>query len=272
MLATLRGYAGLMRIPNGLIAIVSLWAASIAETRSLAPRVRILLGAAAVFLILGGGNALNDYFDWQIDAVNKPGRPIPSGRVARAGAGRFAALLFAGGLAASLALPVAALALAGLNAGLLILYAGRSKKMLVLANALVAWMTASVFLFAAAILGRLGLPVASLAASAFFIMMTREILKDIEDVEGDRRAGAATIPIRWGAGRARIAANLLIAPAVLALVPPFVTGALGGRSGMLILLAGASLATSLALPAAGAQKVVKAATVVVLLAFAAGSL
>jgi geranylgeranylglycerol-phosphate geranylgeranyltransferase len=272
MLLRLGGYLGLMRIPNGLIAVASILVASVSATRSFAPGRPILLGAAAAFLILAGGNALNDYFDRGIDAVNKPGRPIPSGRVPRNGALTFAAVLFGGGLATSLFLPAGALALAVLNTGLLIVYARYSKRMLVFANLLVAWMTGSVFLFAGAILRRAGLPIVVLAASAFFIMMTREILKDIEDLEGDRRAGASTIPIRWGIKRARTVSSLFALPAVLVLVPPYAAGDMGGRYLGMVLLAAAALAASLFLPPGKAQKVVKGATLIVLLAFVAGSL
>jgi geranylgeranylglycerol-phosphate geranylgeranyltransferase len=272
MLLTLGGYLGLMRIPNGLIAVVSILVASLAATRSFAPGRSILFGAAAAFLILSGGNALNDYFDRDIDAVNKPGRPIPSGRVPRKGALAFAAVLFGAGLGASFFLPAGASALAVLNTYLLIVYARHSKRMLVLANLLVAWMTASVFLFAEAILRRADLPVVVLSASAFFIMMTREILKDIEDLEGDRRAGASTVPIRWGAARARAVSSLFVLPAVLVLVVPYAVGEMGGRYLGMVLLAAAVLAASLFLPPGKAQKAVKAATLVVLLAFVAGSL
>ena len=34
-----------------------------------------------VFFITGAGNAINDYFDLEIDRVNRPRRPIPSGRM-----------------------------------------------------------------------------------------------------------------------------------------------------------------------------------------------
>lgn len=272
MIRTLGGYLSLMRLPNGLIAVLSVLVASLCATRSPAPGPKVLIGAAAAFLILGGGNALNDYFDSGIDAINKPRRPIPSGRVSRRAAGAFALGLFAAGLGLGLFLNAAAFALAAVNTGLLILYARRSKRMLFAANVLVAGLTASVFVFAGAILRRIDLSILALAGSAFFIMLTREILKDIEDLEGDRRAGAATLPIRWGVRRARGLANVFIPPAVAVAALPALLGRMDGRSLAMILLAAAGLGGSLFLPPRAAQLSIKAATLIVLLAFAAGSL
>ena len=41
----------------------------------------VVLGTLVVFLMAGAGNVINDVFDYKIDAVNKPDRPIPSGRI-----------------------------------------------------------------------------------------------------------------------------------------------------------------------------------------------
>ncbi|MCD4807218.1 MAG: UbiA family prenyltransferase, partial [Methanococcoides sp.] len=49
---------------------------------------------AVVFLVTGAGNGLNDYFDIEIDKVNKPSRPIPSGKISLKSALYFSLLLF----------------------------------------------------------------------------------------------------------------------------------------------------------------------------------
>lgn len=48
----------------------------------------------AVFLISGAGNVINDYFDIRIDSINRPERPIPSGRVKLKEALYFSYILF----------------------------------------------------------------------------------------------------------------------------------------------------------------------------------
>lgn len=47
-----------------------------------------------VFMVSGAGNAINDYFDIKIDSINRPERPIPSGRVKAKEALYFSYLLF----------------------------------------------------------------------------------------------------------------------------------------------------------------------------------
>ncbi len=72
----------------GVIAVVLM--AIIGENYNLP----IILGGIAVFLAMGGGNVINDYFDHKIDAINKPNRPIPSGRISLKNAKLYAYLLF----------------------------------------------------------------------------------------------------------------------------------------------------------------------------------
>ena len=55
----------------------------------------VLLGTIVVFLMAGAGNVINDVFDWKIDAVNKPDRPIPSGRITVGNARIYAGILYA---------------------------------------------------------------------------------------------------------------------------------------------------------------------------------
>ena len=92
----LRAYLELCRASN----LPTVWtnalaAAVLSEARTPGPA---LLAGASVTLTYLGGMALNDVLDADEDRVKKPERPIPSGRVTRAGAATFAALLFGAGL------------------------------------------------------------------------------------------------------------------------------------------------------------------------------
>ena len=51
-----------------------------------------------VFFVTGAGNAINDYFDYEIDAINKPSRPIPSGKIGLSRAFSFSLALFIFGI------------------------------------------------------------------------------------------------------------------------------------------------------------------------------
>ncbi|MHC1575511.1 MAG: UbiA family prenyltransferase, partial [Candidatus Methanogasteraceae archaeon] len=89
-----------------------------------------ILGAArlfslfsSVFLITGAGNAINDYFDADIDAINKPMRPIPSGRVSRNAALYLSLLLFGLGIALAYTINIICFVIALANSLMLIVYA-----------------------------------------------------------------------------------------------------------------------------------------------------
>lgn len=64
-------------------------------------RTAALMGSSCLLYL--GGMALNDVADHEIDAVERPHRPIPSGRVSLRTASRIAHLLLAGGVAVSTA-------------------------------------------------------------------------------------------------------------------------------------------------------------------------
>jgi geranylgeranylglycerol-phosphate geranylgeranyltransferase len=132
-------------------------------------------------------------------------------------------------------------------------------------------MTSSVFIFSGAIVKTTNLDIIVLASSAFFVMTSREILKDIEDIQGDRRSGALTIPIKLGVKRARTASTILILPAIPLVFLPWVLKRMDRPYLGLIILATMALIFSLFLQPQKSQKVIKLATVIVLTAFLVGS-
>lgn len=80
-LATLRAYAELMRVANVLTAISNVWMGMIFATGGLPGWIAVGISLASGFIYLGG-MVLNDVFDAEVDARERPERPIPSGRVA----------------------------------------------------------------------------------------------------------------------------------------------------------------------------------------------
>jgi len=152
-----------------------------------------------IFLITGAGNAINDYFDAGIDAVNRPHRPIPSGRLRKGSAYKFSFLLFACGILTAYFIGTAPFLIALFNSFLLYLYAFSLKRKVFVGNLSVSYLTGSTFLFGGAAYGFKGIE----ATSVLFLLsmlatLAREIVKAIEDMEGDRKDGAITLPIRIG--------------------------------------------------------------------------
>lgn len=77
--------------------------------------------------LYGGGVVLNDVFDAALDAVERPERPIPSGRASRRGAAAFGAALLAAGVLAAALVNTAAMFVALSVAALVLVYDGWAK-------------------------------------------------------------------------------------------------------------------------------------------------
>ena len=181
----------------------------------------------ATILATGGGNAINDYFDRDIDAINQPDRPIPRGAIPARTALWFSAALFAIAVGLTLLLPPLAIAIAIVNLLALIAYTELFKGLPGVGNLLVAYLTGSTFLYGgAAVSGDLWtvLILFVLAASA---TVAREIGKDVEDIEGDKKEGLRTLPIAVGVRNALVIAAVFIAFAVIVSPAPYLLGTFG---------------------------------------------
>jgi 4-hydroxybenzoate polyprenyltransferase len=109
---SITSYLQLVRLPNVITAAADSLAGWLLASGTLGEAARWLPLTAASMVLYASGMALNDYFDREVDRVERPGRPLPSGRVSAG----FAAGLGAAGLVAG---PVLA-ALSGSRASLLV--------------------------------------------------------------------------------------------------------------------------------------------------------
>jgi geranylgeranylglycerol-phosphate geranylgeranyltransferase len=171
---------------------------------------RLAVAVVAGAVVTAAGNVVNDYFDADIDRINKPRRPIPSGRMTRAASWRYYWVLNA--LAATIALAGGAKVLAAIAVWTLCLYlySAKLKTRFLLGNLMVSAVSSSGFVLGAWLAAN---PVAALvpACLAFLFIMGREIVKDVEDLPGDRACGATTLAHELGARRAlRVALGFFV--------------------------------------------------------------
>jgi geranylgeranylglycerol-phosphate geranylgeranyltransferase len=227
----------------------------------------------AVFMITGAGNAINDYYDREIDAVNRPARPLPSKRISPRGALSYSILLFAVGSILAVLVDQLCLAVAASNSFLLFFYARNLKAMPLAGNLCVAYLTGSTFLFGGAAYGLAGMEANLVPAGlSFLATMSREIAKDIEDVEGDRKGGARTLPILAGEKvSAALAAAFALAGVALSYLPAFGTPylAIVTAADIFLLVSVWKIARC---DASGSQRALKIGMAVALLAFLAAAL
>lgn len=226
----LAGFFKLTRPTNSVVAGLAAIVAYLIATGTIIPETLFLF--AIVALITSAGNVINDFFDAEIDAINRPDRPIPSGAVRRGAARGFAVMLFLAGILLSLFTNSLCIGITIINSFVLIAYAAKLKSTPLFGNIAVAYLSASIFLFGGALNGWDGLiHIIPIAAITFFAMLSRELLKDAEDVEGDRAGGADTVPIRIGIKKTSVFALITTVLAVaVSFIPYFWWGAwyLGG--------------------------------------------
>ncbi len=177
-----------------------------------------------VFLITGAGNAINDYFDAGIDAVNRPDRPIPSGRLKKGSAYKFSISLFACGILTAYFIGIIPVLIALFNSLLLYFYAFSLKKKVFVGNLSVSYLTGSTFLFGGAAYSKGIESILVLFFLSMLATLAREIVKAIEDMEGDRKDGAVTLPIRIGERPSAYIASAVGLIAVLLSPLPYITG------------------------------------------------
>jgi geranylgeranylglycerol-phosphate geranylgeranyltransferase len=250
MSAGIRTYLELMRYENclmaGLAAVIgTLIAFNILASDapgSYSPENFPLFYSGLVFLVVllvsGAGNTINDYFDVRIDSINRPDRPIPSGRATLKEALYFSYTLFALGTLLAFWINLICGFIALFNSLLLIFYAKTLKGTPLLGNLSIGYLTGSTFLFGASVFGFEGLEVLFvLFLLAALAITAREIVKDIEDIEGDKAEGADTLPIRVGAKKAGYLAVFIGLLAVLLSPLPYFMQMLGVRYLYLVLLA-----------------------------------
>ncbi len=211
-------YIEILRPVNAVMTIVGVVvAAAIAGVPFNPLHLGIIFAALAAFLQLGAGNVINDYFDLEIDKINKPLRPIPSGRISPANAKIYAAFLFAVSLVFAWLINIYAFAFAFFNLIVSYFYSANLKKTW-LGHFVVSYLVASPAIFSALITESVPMPNLLLFGLIFLINTGREIAKGIEDFRGDKKFKAHTFEIEVGKEKAAIAgiiftlAGILLSP------------------------------------------------------------
>lgn len=233
----------------------------------------IAIAAIVAALAAGGGNVVNDISDYDIDKVNRPKRPLPSGKITLAAAKVYAAVLFVIALAASLVfLNYWQTAIVLVNMFVAFVYSWRLKALPLIGNLCPSWLAASSFLFGALFVG-INATILLLFSMAYFANTGREITKAIEDMPGDKKAGYRTLPLVVGKNFAAGVAIMFVLFAVLLSPLPWLLGLLSVNYLYMVFVADMIFAVAcwaLIIDARKGQLVMKAAMGVAIAAFLAG--
>lgn len=218
-------YVQLFRLGNCAMGVVGLWlAAFIAAGTGLTDHLtELVMASGVVFLFMAAGNSLNDYMDRDVDRMAHPERPIPSGRIRSGHVLWLAAILFVCAFLMSLPLNPESIAIGFVAIILMLAYEWRTKRMGFIGNVSIATMTGMLFLLGGAAVGEWEVNV-SIAALAALITVGREVIKDIQDMEGD--LDRLTLPKRIGQKPAGLLASILLSIAVVLSIEPYLSSTL----------------------------------------------
>ncbi|MEZ4865453.1 MAG: UbiA family prenyltransferase [Caldilineaceae bacterium] len=233
----------LLRLTNSIpTALLVLLGAHLIGAPLAQPRLWLAMGA--MWFVTAFGYLSNDLADLAEDEINKPDRPLPSGVVSLPTARGLGALLVGGALLLSGRLGALPLLVAGMVLLLLLLYNWKLKAMPAIGNGLIAVLAAAALLTGAVaiyglqwqVLRQLLSPMLPLA----LFITAREMIKTLEDREGDWQAGKATVATVWGSQGTQRVLWLLAVLLLLSSVAPVL---LAGYSFhyLLVILVGVNL-------------------------------
>lgn len=179
----------------------------------------VLIAAVVVLLVVACGYVTNDYRDAAADAIAKPSRPIPSGRISRSVAGWMAVALGLSSVAIAVAL---GLALAVFAVGTLVLSVAYSfvlKEIPLLGNASVGLLSGAILVYGGLAAGAVTPAVVVACVMTGLYVFAQEILYTVEDELGDRAGGVRTTATTFGQTVAlrlfKVLAGLFVIVAVL---------------------------------------------------------
>ncbi len=212
----LSGFIRLMRLPNDFVIGLAVLVGEVMGLGSLPPLDIAFYGFFSGFFTCASIMVLNDVFDIDIDKINAPHRPLPSGLISSSSAIVFAVILFLLGLFTSLVISLLNLSIVVGFWILGILYNWSLKKTGFLGNIIVSLSVAIPFFYGAVATGRgFDLLVLLFSLMAFLTNLGREIIKGIIDMKGDREGSVMTIAVRYGSGTAYYVAVAVIVIAIL---------------------------------------------------------
>lgn len=214
---SLKDYLALIRMQNSILMGIAVivgsiiaGGASVFHEKTLA----LTLGFSTGFFLTAASMALNDIYDIEIDKINAPQRPLPSGRISVKNAWRVFIALSIIGLACSLVISGLSFIIAFTSWSLSTLYNARLKRTGLPGNMIVSYNVMIPILFGAVIVNQLSYRIAVFSIMIFLACLGREIVKGIADVEGDKQKGIRTIAVIRGERKAALVASILVLIAV----------------------------------------------------------
>ena len=176
----------------------------------------LFYGFVTSFTLTAASMAINDYYDREIDAINEPKRPIPSGQIRPKEALALATVFSLIGFIAACLTNAFSLATAIIAYLVFVTYTTIGKRSGLPGNFLVSACVAIPFIYGSiTIVDESRLNVLFFASMAFLSNTGREVTKGIVDIQGDKTRNVKTLAARFGERSAAFGAAFFYVLAVL---------------------------------------------------------
>ncbi|MFW9999363.1 MAG: geranylgeranylglycerol-phosphate geranylgeranyltransferase [Candidatus Hermodarchaeota archaeon] len=195
--------------------------------------LNLILGVLTYFFIAGSGMIINDYYDIEIDKINRPERPIPRGSITLDQAKILWIMISLIGIVIAI-LNSILFNIGYLNIILAVffafigwLYAAWGKKSGFFGNIIVS-VSFSIGLIYGAVLNNSLIPpyIYYFFLTSFFLLLSREVIKGCEDIEGDKSQGVKTLAIQVGVKKSTITSLIFAVLAIIFSILPYFTNIL----------------------------------------------
>ncbi|TFG18436.1 MAG: hypothetical protein EU531_00315 [Promethearchaeota archaeon] len=192
--------------------------------------LNIILGIIAYIFIAGSGMVINDIYDIEIDRINRPQRPIPRGSITIGQAQFLFIIYLTVGLIASVfnsalnILGISNIIIAVIFGLIGWVYAKWGKRSGFLGNIIVS-ISFSIGLIYGAVLNSSIIPIYIyfFFFTSFFLLLSREVIKGCEDIEGDKLQGVKTLAIRIGIKKSKYFSTIFAIMAIFFFILTYFT-------------------------------------------------
>jgi len=181
----------------------------------------ILFASIAAALVTATGNIVNDIFDIDTDRISHQDRVLVSGKISKTEAWTEYILLNSISFIISASLSVKLMVIILTAIFVLYIYSSTLKRLPLIGNLTIAFLTGLAFIYGGFTAGN---PMSAIvpAVFAFLINLIREIVKDMQDIEGDKTSGVITFPIKFGFQKSKILILIITFSLILYTIYPFI--------------------------------------------------
>ena len=212
----------LMRLEHGIMIFIAILIGAVIAGKAIPPADKTIFAFLTALFLEAATFALNDYFDLEVDRANRRmDRPLVRGDISPRTALLIYGILLPAGLLASYFVNTTCFVIAAANAIIATLYDVKLKEIKVVGNFYIAFIMAIPFVFGATAVSRT-IPgiIYFIATIAFLAGVGREIMKDVQDMEGDVARKTRSFPMYLGRrGANAVAAIFYIVAVTLSFVP-----------------------------------------------------